>query len=526
MPVAARQNQVAEHETPISSSKYNEEINNLYLYVNRLINRFQSATPPENPLVNNVWLDTSSEPAVLRSYNGSTWVWTGVYAGSTAPENPSSGALFVDTDTWDMMVFDGTLGGWINLLDAMSEEIATMLETMAGYLSDAEDYTAQAFGYKESAERASATAVAAESLAEKWASENVNVVVADGKFSAKHWATKAEDYAGTGSGVFEVYEGKNRSIDARILDMRSKRIEHLADPVAAQDAVTNYAMGQALVDFKSAVVDIQAPPAATVPDGRLLTADGGAAVWADPPSGLPDIEAADETKVLTVMSGAAVWAAMAGVPAGVFVPYAGETAPAGWLLCDGSAVSRTTYAALFAAIGEAYGTGDGSTTFNLPDMRGEFLRGWDNGRGIDSGRALGSAQSGQNQSHSHSGSAASAGSHSHTASSSSSGSHGHSGSAASGGSHSHTYSAIRSLSLAVMAGGSTYGGALYNDPSSGTTSTDGAHTHSLSISSNGMHSHSVTVNSGGAHDHTLSIGSSGGTEARPRNVAANFIIKT
>ena len=62
--------------------------------------------------------------------------------------------------------------------------------------------------------------------------------------------------------------------------------------------------------------------------------------------------------------------------------------------------------------------------------------------------------------------------------------------------------------------------------SGGTTSTDGAHTHSLSISSDGTHSHSVTVNSGGGHDHTLSIGSSGGTEARPRNVAANFIIKT
>jgi len=518
--VAARQNQVAEHETPISSSKYNEEINNLYLYVNRLINRFQSATPPENPLVNNVWLDTSSEPAVLRSYNGSTWVWAGVYAGSTAPENPSSGALFVDTDTWDMQVFDGTLGGWINLLDAMSDEIATMLETMAGYLSDAEDYTAQAFGYKESAEAASATAVSAEELAEKWASENVNVVVADGKYSAKHWATKAEDYAGTGSGVFEVYEGKNQSIDARILNMRNERVENLGSPSADTDAATKgYAdsVGSAAQGYADTLV-----PAPTE-DGQVFTSDSGAGVWADPPSGLPDIEAADETKVLTVVSGVAVWAAMAGVPAGVFVPYAGETAPAGWLLCDGSAVSRTTYATLFAAIGEAYGTGDGSTTFNLPDMRGEFLRGWDNGRGIDSGRALGSAQSGQNQSHAHSGSAASAGAHSHTASSSSSGSHGHSGSAASAGSHTHTYVNTHwGYGSSPIASGSN----ITHPENTGTTSSAGGHTHSLSISSDGTHSHSVTVNSGGAHDHTLSIGSSGGTEARPRNVAANFIIKT
>ena len=65
-------------------------------------------------------------------------------------------------------------------------------------------------------------------------------------------------------------------------------------------------------------------------------------------------------------------------PAGVVLPYAGATAPSGWLLCDGSAVSRTTYANLFAAIGTAFGTGDGSTTFNLPDLRGRVAVGKDN----------------------------------------------------------------------------------------------------------------------------------------------------
>ena len=50
--------------------------------------------------------------------------------------------------------------------------------------------------------------------------------------------------------------------------------------------------------------------------------------------------------------------------------FAGSTAPSKWLICDGSAVSRTTYADLFAVIGTTYGTGDGSTTFNLPDMKG------------------------------------------------------------------------------------------------------------------------------------------------------------
>ncbi len=80
------------------------------------------------------------------------------------------------------------------------------------------------------------------------------------------------------------------------------------------------------------------------------------------------------------------------VPAGMVNAFAGATAPAGYLICDGSAVSRTTYADLFAVIGTTYGAGDGSTTFNLPDLRGEFIRGFDAGRGVDNGRTLGSWQ--------------------------------------------------------------------------------------------------------------------------------------
>ena len=77
--------------------------------------------------------------------------------------------------------------------------------------------------------------------------------------------------------------------------------------------------------------------------------------------------------------------------------FAMNTAPNGWLKANGAAVSRTTYAALFAAIGTTFGAGNGSTTFNLPDLRGEFLRGWDDGRGLDSGRVFGTAQLDQMQ---------------------------------------------------------------------------------------------------------------------------------
>jgi microcystin-dependent protein len=65
-------------------------------------------------------------------------------------------------------------------------------------------------------------------------------------------------------------------------------------------------------------------------------------------------------------------------PAGAIIAYGGASAPAGWLLCYGQAVSRTTYAALFAAISTSYGAGDSSTTFNVPDLRGRVGLGKDN----------------------------------------------------------------------------------------------------------------------------------------------------
>lgn len=81
------------------------------------------------------------------------------------------------------------------------------------------------------------------------------------------------------------------------------------------------------------------------------------------------------------------------VPAGCVMPFAGATPPDGWLLCYGQAVSRTSYSDLFAAIGTTYGAGDGSTTFNLPDLRGRVAAGKDDMGGSAAGR-LTSAVSG------------------------------------------------------------------------------------------------------------------------------------
>lgn len=103
-------------------------------------------------------------------------------------------------------------------------------------------------------------------------------------------------------------------------------------------------------------------------------------------------------------------------PTGVVIDWPLATPPSGFLMCDGSAISRTTYAALFAVIGTTYGAGDGSSTFNLPDRRGEFVRGWDNGAARDpdrasrtdrgdgtTGDAVGTKQNDQYRSHTHAG---------------------------------------------------------------------------------------------------------------------------
>jgi len=99
--------------------------------------------------------------------------------------------------------------------------------------------------------------------------------------------------------------------------------------------------------------------------------------------------------------------------AGMVSFFARSTAPTGWLKCNGAAISRTTYAKLFAAIGTTHGVGNGSTTFNLPDLRGQFLRGYDDGAGVDAGRVFGSAQQDAVINHTHSGTTGNAGAHNH-----------------------------------------------------------------------------------------------------------------
>lgn len=89
------------------------------------------------------------------------------------------------------------------------------------------------------------------------------------------------------------------------------------------------------------------------------------------------------------------------VAPGIVASFPASSPPEGWLKANGAAISRATYAALFAAVGVAFGAGDGTTTFNVPDLRGEFVRGLDDSRGVDSGRVLGSTQGDAFKAHNH-----------------------------------------------------------------------------------------------------------------------------
>jgi len=120
--------------------------------------------------------------------------------------------------------------------------------------------------------------------------------------------------------------------------------------------------------------------------------DGSAAIKIQAPSAvtttttftLPDGDGSSGNVLTTDGSGTLSWGD--GIPAGVIIAYGGTSAPSGYLLCYGQAVSRTTYADLFTAISTTYGSGDGSTTFNVPDIRGRVVAGQDDMGGASADR--------------------------------------------------------------------------------------------------------------------------------------------
>lgn len=167
-----------------------------------------------------------------------------------------------------------------------------------------------------------------------------------------------------------------------------------------------------------------------------------------------------------------------GTPVGAVIDYAGSNAPETWMFAYGQAVSRTTYPVLFAAIGTAYGNGNGSTTFNLPDLRGRVIAGKDDMGGSNAGRL------------SFFGDAARAiggvfGAASHVLTIGEMPSHNHGGRVSTGGSHSHGFTVLGQLFSDQSGSRPTLGGANFNQSWSSTTAAAGNHDHSITSQGGG-----------------------------------------
>ena len=195
------------------------------------------------------------------------------------------------------------------------------------------------------------------------------------------------------------------------------------------------------------------------------------------------------------------------IPAGSIIAHAVGTVPEGFLECNGDEVHKDDYPDLFKAIGTSYGS-TRSTYFKVPDLRGSFVRGWDHGRGLDP-----HASSRGNRGDGGKGSLVGTTQDDSTRmprnglTTSNTGSHTHSGSADTAGEHSHTNTAIN-----FDGGQDTYehlkwGGA-------GTIRRDGAYA--------GSHSHSLSIKSNGTHSHTVN---GGDPESRPVNTYLMYLIK-
>lgn len=210
---------------------------------------------------------------------------------------------------------------------------------------------------------------------------------------------------------------------------------------------------------------------------------------------------------------------------GMVAAFDMETAPPGWLKRNGADVSRTAFAKLFAVIGVRYGAGDGVDTFNVGDSRGSFIRGLDDGRGIDPGRVLGSEQQSQNLLHDHGAEVAASGVHGHGGGIEGGGHHAHevSGATSGGGNHTHA------LQLFGPWAGSN-GASAFNSQGQGpvtNTAAAGDHSHSVSGSTNatGDHSHGLVIHADGNHAHGITVHAAGGAESRPVNTAFLICIK-
>jgi microcystin-dependent protein len=226
------------------------------------------------------------------------------------------------------------------------------------------------------------------------------------------------------------------------------------------------------------VISLNTVPVLNGGTGTATAPTQGGVIYASSTSAFSSTAAGTSGQVLTSNgTSAPTWTTIASTPTGAIQQFAGSSAPSGYLLCEGQAVSRTTYSALFAVIGTTYGTGDGSTTFNVPNLKGKIPVGLNSSdvsfdaRGETGGEKTHTITTAELPSHNHS---------------------------FTGTAHSHTV-----------------------DPTSVSSSTTGAHTHTVtdaynsselsddandrSVGSDATTSTTRTTSSSGDHSHTIDI---------------------
>lgn len=348
--------------------QYGERLNENILHI---LENFASPTSPNFPTTGQLWYDKSNlddqGKGILRVYDGTGFASiTTIFVGTTAPTTPATGELWYDTSIPQLKIWDG--GAWVSVADRY---VLKSGDTMTGFLT------------------LSADPINALHATTKQYTDTNSLIVPGGTRTVSDVATfqntttfDSTVILTTGTGVLNEGQGSNIAA-ASTTDIGAATGNY----VEVTGSATINSLGTVQSGTRR-VVRFTSAGSLLVHSGALLLPNGGADITTE----INDIGqfislgggswlCTDYTRA----TGGTV-SGVSDVPTGSITAFGGTSAPSGWLLCDGAAVSRTTFAALRAVIGDAYGIGDGSTTFNVPDLRGRFPLGKDDMGGASANR--------------------------------------------------------------------------------------------------------------------------------------------